>query len=622
MFYRWEESLNKMKRKISNILFFISFLFTSVNLSAQEFKATVDKTTVGQYERFRVYFTFENVNANNVKNFRGPDFKGFQILSGPNQSTSMQIINGAVSGSVSYNYILQASDIGEYTIGAASADYDGKNYRTDPVKIKVVKGTGTPSQPDNNGGVSQEELAKNVFIIATADKQNVIQGEQITVTYKLYVKTNINSPQINKLPTYKGFWSEDIETTQNIRFDVEMYRGERYHSAVIKKVALFPTQSGELTVTPFELNVPVIIRKKRNGGSVFDEFFNDSFFGRSEAIDYVAKSNSIKINVQSLPANAPVSFKGAVGIYTFNASLDKRDVEQNESINLLVNINGTGNIKLLDVPQLEIPAGFESYDPKTSENISRAGKISGTKKVEYLLVPRVAGEKTIPALEFTYFDINKRKYVTLSSQPFNINVRKGSNTFDNTASGFTKEDVRLLNQDIRFIKISAFNLQPRDEFSLISGWFWFAIVFPLFVLGGVLGVKKHQDKLSGNVRLMKYNKAEKAARNRLKVAKKALDSSDNAKFYNEISMALFGYLEDKLSLQKSEFTLDRAVTELISRNVDSLLIDEVKLISEKCEFARFAPQNGSGEAEHELYGKCLQAIVNLENSITAKKKKK
>ncbi|KAB2845773.1 MAG: protein BatD, partial [Melioribacteraceae bacterium] len=398
--------------------------------------------------------------------------------------------------------------------------------------------------------------------------------------------------------------------------------GERYHSAVIKKVALFPTQSGELTVTPFELNVPVIIRKKRDSGSVFDEFFNDSFFGRSEAIDYVAKSNSIKINVQPLPANPPASFKGAVGTFTFNASLDKRDVEQNESINLLVNINGTGNIKLLDVPQLEIPAGFESYDPKTSENINRTGKISGTKKVEYLLVPRVAGEKTIPALEFTYFDISKRKYVTLSSQPFNINVRKGSNTFDNTASGFTKEDVRLLNRDIRFIKISAFNLQPRDEFSLISGWFWFAIVFPLFVLGVVLAVKKRQDKLSGNIRLMKYNKAEKAARSRLKAAKKALDSSDNSKFYNEISMALFGYLEDKLGLQKSEFTLDRAVDELKNRNVDSLLIDEIKLISEKCEFARFAPKNGSGEAEHELYDKCLQAIINLENSITAKKKKK
>lgn len=611
-----------MKRKTSNILFFIAFLFATVNLSAQEFKSTVDKTTVGQYERFRVYFTFENVNANNVKNFRGPDFKGFQILSGPNQSTSMQIINGAVSGSISYNYIVQASDIGEYTIGNASADYDGKNFRTDPIKIKVVKGTGTPSQTNNSGGVSQEELAKNVFIVATADKQNVIQGEQITVTYKLYVKTNINSPQINKLPTYKGFWSEDIETTQNIRFDVEMYRGERYHSAVIKKAALFPTQSGELTVTQFELNVPVIIRKKRDGGSVFDDFFNDSFFGRSEAVDYVAKSNSIKINVEPLPSNAPESFKGAVGTFTFNASLDKRDVEQNESINLLVNINGTGNIKLLDVPQLDIPAGFESYDPKTSENISRAGKISGTKKVEYLLVPRVTGEKTIPGLEFTYFDIGKRKYITLSSQPFAINVRKGSNTFDNTTSGFSKEDVRLLNQDIRFIKISAFNLQPRDEFSLISGWFWFAIVFPLVVLGGLLGVKKRQDKLSGNVRLMKYNKAEKAARSRLKAAKKALNTLDNIKFYNEISQALFGYLEDKLSIQKSEFALDRALEELLNRNVDLLLIEEVKLISEKCEFARFAPKNGSGEAEHELYDKCLQAIVNLENSITAKKKKK
>ena len=609
-----------MKTKLSNILFII-FILAAGNVSAQEFKATVDKTTIGQYERFRVYFTFDDVNANNVRNFRGPDFKGLQVLSGPNQSTSMQIINGAVSGSVSFNYIVQASEVGDINISGASAEYNGKTYTTDPIKLKIVKGTGTPSQPDNNGGASEEELAKNVFIIATADKQNVIQGEQITVTYKLYVKTNINSPQINKLPTYNGFWAEDIETAQNIRFEIEMYRGERYRSAIIKKVALFPTQSGELTVTPFELNVPVIIRKRKDSGSVFDDFFNDSFFGRSEAVDYKAKSNPIKINVQSLPSNAPESYKGAVGNFTFNASIDKSEVVQNESINLNVTIKGTGNIKLLDVPKLEVTAGFESYEPKTSDNIIRTGNVSGTKKVEYLLVPRIAGSKTIPGLEFTYYDINKRKYVTLTSPSFSIEVKKGDNTYDNS-SGFSKEDVKLLNQDIRFIKISDFKLERRDEFALISRWFWFGLIFPLIVFGIVFGIKRKQDKLSGNTRLLKYNKAEKAARNRLKSAKKALSASDNSKFYNEISRALFGYLEDKLGMQKSDFTLDKAAFELQNRNVELTLIDEVKYISEKCEFARFAPENNLGAAENELYDKCLKVIINLENSITAKKKKK
>ncbi|MBU2494569.1 MAG: BatD family protein [Bacteroidetes bacterium] len=611
-----------MNSRIKYILIFLTLLCINVNLSAQEFKATVDKTTVGQYERFRVYFTFEDVNANNVRNFRGPDFKGFQILSGPNQSTSMQIINGAVSGSISYNYIVQASDIGEFTIGSASADYDGKSFTTNPIKLNVVKGTGTPNQPDNNGGVSQEELAKNVFILAVSDKQNVMQGEQITVTYKLYVKTNINSPQISKLPTYKGFWAEDIETSQNIRFDIEMYRGERYRSAVIKKVALFPTQSGELSVTPFELTVPVIIRKRRDSGSVFDDFFNDSFFGRSEAVDYNVKSNSIKINVQPLPANAPQSFKGAVGNFTLDAAIDKKEVEQNESINIIVNISGTGNIKLLDVPKLEVPVGFESYEPKISDNINRTAKVSGSKKVEYLLVPRVSGAKTIPGLEFTYFDVVKRKYSTLSTPAFVVNVKKGKNTYDNASSGFSKEDVRLLSQDIRYIKISSFNLQKRDEFSLISKWFWFGIIFPVLFLSAVLMIKKRQDKLSGNTRLMKYNKAEKAARNRLKSAKKSLDAGNNEQFYNEISQAMSGYLEDKLDLQKSDFTLDRAVSKLYERNVDIELIDQVKVISEKCEFARFAPNHESGAAEKELYDKSMDVIINLENSITAKKKKK
>ena len=603
------------------LILFIALLGSTISLFAQEFKSSVDKITVGENERFRVYFAFENGNSNEVRNFRGPDFEGFRILGGPNQSTSMQIINGKMSGSVTFSYVLQATTIGKYTIGSATLSYQGKEFKTNPLVIQVVKGSSTANQQSNpNGGISNEELAKNVFIRAISDKSSAYQGEQITVTYKLYVKTNINSPSINKLPTYKGFWSEDLEDIQNIRFQQEMYKGERFRTAVIKRVALFPTQSGSLTVTPFELNVPVIVRKKRTGNSVFDDFFNDSFFGRSEAVDFVAKSNQLKINVKELPGNSPESFKGAVGKFKLNAGIDSKEVEQNGSVTVKVDISGQGNIKLLDVPEIKIPVGFEKYDPKTSENIVRKTVISGTKKVEYLLVPRIPGEKVIPAVEFSYFDINSKKYVTLKSDDFKINVLKGDNTYSTPTAGFTKEDVKLLNEDIRFIKISSFNLQLKGTNVILSLWFWLSLILPTILLAVVLLIKKRNDKLSGNVQLLKSQKAQKAAKNRLKSAKKAMDAADNETFYNEISLALFGYLEDKLAIQKSDFTLDKALTELKSRNVSEELSKEVKAISEKCEFARFAPNDGSGKAEHDLYDKTLKVIVELENSITSRKK--
>jgi len=251
--------LDKEKRKFIIVL----LLFTtalSYNLFAQEFTATVDKTVVGQYDRFQVYFTFNGSDVNGVQNFRPPSFQNFKVLSGPNQSTQMQFINGKVSGSLTFSYILQPSDIGSFTIGAASVTFGGKSYSTSLVNIKVEKGT--PQQKaESNGGYSDAELDKNVFIVAQANKSRVMLGEQITVTYKLYTKLNIASPQINKLPQYQGFWAEEMDPTRTINFTVEMYKGERYRAAEIKQVALFPTKTGVLNVTPFELNVPVIVKK-------------------------------------------------------------------------------------------------------------------------------------------------------------------------------------------------------------------------------------------------------------------------------------------------------------------------------------------------------------------------
>ncbi len=612
-----------IKKKVKRTVYiFLLQILLLANIFAQKFEATVDRTTVGQYERFQVYFKFDGGNVNNVTGFTPPAFAGFKVLSGPNQSTSMQIINGQMSGSLTYTYILQADEIGDYKINSASVKYDSKKYSTSTINIKVIKGTGNPAQPNRNDrGISEEELAKNVFIRAIVDKNSVLIGEQISLTYKLYFKTNIESPSFNKLPTYNGFWAEELKQPANLRPQNEMYQGERYQSVVIRRAALFPTKTGKLTVSPLELNVPIIIRKRRSGNDIFDDFFNDSFFGRNEKIDYTAKSNTVVVNVKPLPDNAPESFNGAVGKFNFNASIDKNEVEQNDAVTIKVNISGQGNIALLDMPEVKLPPGFEQYDPKTSESIVKENIITGRKSIEYLIVPRVSGQKKIEPIEFTYYDISRKRYVTLNSPEFNLDIKRVEGAVDAPVAGLSKEEVKLLSQDIRFIKISDFDFSKQGEFALIKSWFWFATIIPLLVLLGVLEIKRRQDKLYGNVKLLKFQKAEKFAKQRLKVARKALDENNLSKFYEELSLAIFGYLEDKLSIQKSEMSLEKAVDVLKKNNVEDSLIAKLKTTAEQCEFARFAPSSGTGAKESELYESTVKLIVDLENSLAGNKRK-
>lgn len=607
---------SRMKFLMIMILFLCGI---ATNVFSQEFVSTVDKTTVGQYDRFQVYFTFNGGDVYSVQNFRPPSFQGFKVLSGPNQSTSMQFINGKVSGSITFSYILQPSNVGSFTIGPASIEFSGKTYTTTSLNVKVEKGT--PQQKaESNGGYTDAELGKNVFIAAEANKSRALLGEQITVTYKLYTKLNIASPQITKLPQYQGFWAEEMDPTRTISFDVGMYKGERFRVATIKQVALFPTKTGSLSVTPFELNIPVIVKKKKTGNDVFDEFFNDSFFGRTETVNYLAKSNTLKVEVEPLPnSNVPSSFNGAVGNFNFKAEIDKKKVFTNESVTLRLTVSGTGNIKLLNLPEPQLPAGFEKYEPKTYDNVNKGAVVSGQKIAEYLIVPRTPGEKEIPPIEFSYFNPASKKYVTLSSQPFKLSVEKGVGQYEPSASSFSKEDVKLLNEDIRYIKTSDFELEPKQDNSLIKSWFWATLILPLIALLTLVGFRKKQDKLYGNVQLLKYQKAEKAAKQRLKIAKRALDENKLTEFYSELSLALYGYLEDKLGIQKSEFTLDMAVDKLTQRKVDDGLINKMKTIAEKCEFVRFAPQGETSATANEIYEETVKIIIEIDSSVEKKR---
>ncbi len=602
---------------------FILFIFPAL-LQAQSFTASADNTTVGLNDRFQVTFTFEGKEINSLSNFSPPNFAGFMVLSGPNQSTSMQIINGAVSASLSYSYYLQPKNLGKYTIGSASINYKGSSFKTDPIAIQVEKGSSSQNSQQNNSNsnssnVSNDEIAQNVFVKASVDKQKVYIGEQVTVTYKLYTRLSIASQMsISKLPQYPGFWAEELETSNNISFTTETYEGKKYRVGVLKKVALFPTQTGELNVTPFELDVPVQVQKKRRSNNVFDDFFNDPFFGMGQTVDFTAKSNSVKINVQPLPQNdVPDSYNGAVGSFSMDTQIDKKQTKTNEPVTLKITISGTGNISLLDMPEIKLPSGFEKYEPKIDQKINRNGKITGKKTADYLIVPRDAGKKEIPPVKFSYFDLNKKSYVTLSSPAYDINVKQGTSVGSDEYSG--KEDVKLLGEDIRYIKTDNETLHRQGNIVFNRFGFWAAVGFPFFIALGLVVWRRREDKLAGNVQLMKYQRAQKVAKLRLKQAKTLMDANDHNAFYSEISLALFGYLEDKLHIPKSELGVERASSELKKHGLSGEIINEFERIANKCEFIRFAPKESETAAMNEIYNELSHIIIELEKSLSVKK---
>ncbi len=601
---------------------FIALALINTASFAQSFNASVNSTTIGLNDQLQVSFTFSGQDINGIKSFSPPQFYNFMILSGPNQSTSMQIINSSVSASMTYSYYLQPKNIGKFTIGSASVNYNGKEFKSNPINITVVKGAPKPQQQQQaaNNTVSNKEIGDNLFIRAVADRNSVFMGQQVTVTYKLYTRLSIASQMsVSKLPSYEGFWSEEITVPNTISFTTETYDGKQFRVGILKKVALFPSQLGQLSVTPFELNVPIQIQRRRQGGNIFDDFFNDPFFNNSQPVNYDAKSNTLKINVLPLPhQNIPKTFKGDVGDYTMNSQLDQSDIKTNQPLDLKLNISGTGNIGLINTPELNLPPGFDQYDPKTSDQINRTGSINGSKTIDYLIVPRVAGKKEIPSIKFTFFNPNKREYITLSSPPYEINVAQGPNSGQSYA-GMSKQDIKVLDQDIRYVKTNADDISAIGNTQIFDLSFWSSVALPFFALVGLVSWKKRNDKLSGNIQLLRFRRAEKIARQRFKTANSLMNNNDQAGFYSEISLALFGYLEDKLHISKADFTIDRAIELLNNKNTDEILITKLKNCVEKCEFARFAPSGNASTEMNEMYNDMTNVIIDLEKILSPKK---
>ena len=571
-------------------------------------------------DQVRLVFT---VNSQDIKDFRAPSIKGFDVLMGPSRSqqSSIQIINGkrTSNSSTAFTYILLAGSPGTYTIPAASVEVNGEKVFSNAISIKVLPQDQNSGNSGNNGGGSASSSrsqaagsrisANDLFITATASKTTVHEQEAILLTYKVYTVVNLRQ-LYGKMPDLKGFHTQEVELPQQKTFTLEHYKGRNYNTTVWSQYVLFPQQTGKLEIP--SITFDGVVAQQTISDDPFDAFFNG---GGYVEVKKKITTPKVVINVQPLPAK-PAGFSGAVGEFKLASSINATDVKTNDAVTIKLTLSGTGNMKLIGTPEVKFPQDFEIYDPKVTDDykLTNSG-LTGTKTFEYLAIPRHAGNFTIPAIEFTYFDLKSNSYKTLKTEAYNLKVAKGQGNADQVISDFTnKESVKMLGKDIRFIKLGDSSLRPKGDFFFGTVGYYLCYLIPLLLFVVFAVIYRQKALENANVAKVKTKKANKVATRRMKLAGKLLAENKKNEFYDEVLKALWGYISDKLSIPVSQLSKDNIEAELTNYGVPEALIAEFIGVLNECEYARYAPGN-ENEAMDKVYSASVEVISKMENSI-------
>lgn len=568
-------------------------------------------------DQFRLSYT---VTTLKIRDFRAPSIKGFDVLMGPSRSQQVQIINGNTSSSITYTYILMAKEEGEFSIPGATIVANGNQMASNSVKIKVLppdkangasgNSTSNPSadRPTSGSGISSQDL----FITASASKTNVYEQEAFLLTFKIYTLVDLRGFDNVKLPDFRGFHSQEVELPNNQKWSLEHYKGRNYHTTVYRQFVLFPQQAGKLTIEPARFDAS--IAKVVQSADPFDAFFN----GGSNYVE-IKKSLStpkITINVNPLPAGKPADFSGGVGEFSISSSINAKELKTNDAITIKLVISGTGNLKLVSTPEIKFSEDFEVFDPKVDNKVRLTQEgLSGSKVIEYLAIPRHAGTYKIPSVSFSYFDIKSKSYKTLKTEDYEIKVEKGAGNADQVIANFTnKQDLKVLGEDIRYIKLNDVQLQQKGDilYGSLVYWLWYIIPAIAFIIFFIIYRKQAME--NANVAKMRTKKANKVATKRMKLAGKLLAENKKEAFYDEVLKALWGYISDKLNIPVSRLSKDNVEEKLRNYGVSEALIKDFLDALNECEFARFAPGDES-QAMDKVYSSSIEVMSKMESSI-------
>ena len=584
-------------------------------------------------ERFQVVF---EANAEG-KNFSAPSFEGFTVVGGPFTSTSssFQMVNGSMSHSVkcTYTFALQAYQEGTFHVGSATLNVKGKKVSSEPFDIKVIPDDGSHAAPSGGGdaagqGRSQQNTndpqvsGKDLFLNVIPSKKSVYVGDQVVLTYKIYTKVPVSSLSVERMPSYAGFWTKDISDNSNsLRQNSEYINGIEYTTAEVQKTVIVPQRAGKLTIDPMIIECVAQVRTESNrqrSMDPFEAFFNDPFFNRNIVnVKKELTSQTLTLEVKSLPENGkPASFAGAVGNYNFKSEIDKTELSTNEAFTLTLTVSGTGNVELLQMPTPVFPPDFEVYDPKVTSSVNPTSNgLSGTKKAEFLVIPRRAGSFTIPAVEFSYFNPANETYQTLQSESYEIKVEKGAGSDDGGGIyASNQEDIKYLGSDVRHIMTGDPHLKPTSTVFFGSSAYYVALLALLVLFIVLLFVLKKREQLTKDTAANRNRKADKVARGRLKNAYQYLKAKDQEKFYIEMSQALWGYIADKTGIERSKLSMDTVSETMKAKNVPDELTQEFVDTLNNCEFARFAPGNAE-EKMDDLYQRGIDVISKAEKVL-------
>lgn len=596
-----------MKRYL--ILFFTLVCVTG--LWANNVRFAVDgPRQVIEGQQFQLEYTLYNASG---KDLKLPEFKGCKVLyQGTSSGTSVSVVNGKVDRQTTETHVitLRAEKEGSYTFAPATISADGRTLSTNTWKLTVLppdKAGASSGRSSGRSGQSSDNTA--LFVRLILSKSKIYEQEAVLATIKLYTQASGVQAENYSFPSFEGFVVQDIDLPQNTSFSLENYNGINYKVAVLKQCLLFPQRTGKITITPGKFDFQVETYQLVNGP-----------FGPMRVPQGVSRSvstNTASVEVMPLPGGKPASFMGGVGDFSLSSSISSTHVKANEAITLKLTIKGSGNLKYLKNPELQLPNDFDTYDPKVDVNVkASAGGVSGIRTVEYTTIPRFAGTFKIPAVEFSYFDIKSKSYKTLRTEAYEITVDKGApGSGGKTVTNFSnKEDLKLLNQDIHYIKLDKMNLVQTPTLYIDNWIYWLWYIIPALAFIVFVIINRKQAKANANVALMKNRKANKVASKRLKVAGKYLKNHDKEHFYDEVLKAVWGYLSDKLGLPNSELTKDNVAAELEKYGANAELIAEFNDILGRCEFAQYAPSQ-TDEAMDELYTQTVEAIGKMENTV-------
>ena len=564
-----------MKQKIYYILILCALMSVSIYAQTPKLVASVSKNKLGLNQRVKIQFT---INKQGADNFQAPNFKNFQIVSGPSQSISQSWVNGSASFSQSYNYIIKPLKKGEFLIPSASIKLNNKILTSKAVKVIVLDPVEIPKDPNDPNYIAQQ----NVHLVAEISKSSPYVGEGIYVEYRLYVSQNISVRDFSYTdsPQYNGFWNQDIKirglTTQN-----GTYNGEQYRYVVLQKALLIPTRSGKLTIDPIEMDIVIGVPTGRG-----------DFFGNPIVKNITKSFASAKkfIRSKELPIEGkPESFNGAVGDFNFIVSSSKNILKSNETATVSVKVTGNGNLKLFELPEIKTPSELEVFTPEQKEKINVTSRgIRGSVTKNYTIVPQFKGKYKIPSTEFSYFDLKEKKYVRLASQDIFVDVLEGKELVtDSDMASNAKKNIVVTGANFRYIQTSsAFSLANESDF-YTSKFYYLILILPLLFIPIGIVIAKRNEARSNDVLGNKLRKADRLAKKYLSEAKKQLGTKEA--FYVALEKALHNYLKAKLRIETSDISKEK-ITELLKRkSVNESTIRSFIEVFNSCDMARYSP---------------------------------